>query len=177
MTTSKIDNIVAGATPEIQDIIVPTSDVSESGGGDAFTNADIAQIVSPNAIIKFCNIRIQAAILDGGKPCWLEYALVMFEEQQTTPTVDALITANRATKTIPQMCRNLYRGKTIWNDAIPVHDTSPKTVNIAIKIPNKYCKWIQGRYFCLIVYLRPANAADGTSQCGYVTTTQFKAYM
>lgn len=176
MTDSLINTHTAGAVAEITQLVEPTNDVSGSGGGDVFTNADTAKIVAAGSIVKYVNLTFEAGVLVGSLPSFYEYAVVMFTEQEAAPTVNALIDSNRATKMLGEICRNLYREKCIWFGSLGSNLSQTQVMNLAIKIPEKFCKWKNGQYLSLIGLSRPANTTDSTSLFQVNTLCSFKCY-
>jgi len=178
MSKSYIEILVSNATaPEIEVLVQPTVNINEVGTGDIFENADTANIVSPNCVVKYVNIRWQAGLNKStDNQGWIEYAIVLYTEQTGTPvsTADFI---NINTQTLGDIANNRFRGKCLWNGAIPMNVNQTKVLDLAIKIPDKWCKWKRGQYLMLVQYYRGTDTADTTSACDTDLTVQYKCYI
>ncbi len=175
MSFSKIESLTGNAAaPEIETLIEPNSDVNQVGTETALSDADTQKIITPNAICKYINVRFQLGQNDTNTHGWYEYAIVLLTEQGATPTVSGMGNVN--VQTLGDICVNKFRGKCIWNGAVPINLDQTKVLDLAIKIPMKWCKWQRGSYLVLFHYYRPAGALD-TDPIGVVISTQWKAYL
>ncbi len=178
MTRSLLqDNIVDEIT--VHQIIEPTVTSSTSGGGDVFASADTEKICSPNSIVKYVNIRLQSTLRDVAPraPGWLEYAIVVHDEQTAAPVVLASMTSAIGTQTLASIMRNLFRGKCIWNGAFAISKELPRAVDIALKLPDVYCKNKRGKFLTLYKVFRSGDVSDTTTDCRTWITTQFNCYI
>lgn len=180
MSGSFIDNLTVGV-PQQTIICQPTVVASGNGTQDVFEDADTRNKVSANAIIKYMNLRLQYAIRDEPgeeESGWVEYALIVFQEEQSAfPALDPAISANIGIQTLGDLCRNLYRGKCIWNGAVRLSKQVPEVVDLKIKVPTTYCKQKRGQFFMLLAAFRSANAADVTTSIRQVTSWGYKTYV
>jgi len=178
MSKSGIDDNTAG-TASIVNVITPTIFAGGTGLGDVFENADTADKCAPNSIVKYVNIRLQTAIRDVAPeaPSFQEYALVVFEELQGAPTVDAIIVAGLGTQTLGDLCVNLYRGNCIWNGAYAVSREVPGVLDLKIRIPDKFCKQKRGMYLSLLKAVHTADVTDTTTDVRTFFSFQFKTYV
>ncbi len=173
-------NTLLTNVPEISQLIVPSEFVSASGTDAILADADTKQICSPNSMCKYINIKFEISSdqeTAPENPGWLEYCLVWFDEQKTAPTVDADITSNITTQTLPDICRNLFRGNCIWFDTFPVATGIPICPTVSIKIPTKFVKQKRGRGLAILSNFRSINAAEATSKCKVNYTTSWKCYL
>jgi len=170
------DNVVDEVT--IYNLVEPTINCSIEGNADVFENADTEKIVSPNSIIKYLNLRLETGLRDVAPraPGFLEFAIVVFEEQTTTPSVASTITSGIGTKTLGTMTNNLYRGNCLWNDAFRVSKELPEVLNLKIKLPDKWCKQKRGMYICLLKTYRSNDVSDTTTDCRSWVSHQYKVY-
>lgn len=171
------DNVVGEVT--IADIIRPSIPVSGVGTGDVFATADTQRICSPNSIIKYININLETSLRDIAPeaPGFLEYAIVVFEEQESTPTVNAILTAGVGTQTLMDLCKNLFRGNCLWTNSFAVSRELPRVENITIKVPPKFCKMKRGMHISIIKNARTADVSDTTTDFRTMMTFLFKAYL
>ncbi len=179
MTGSRITNVVVGGIA-IDNIVVPTNVSTTSGSGEAFTAANTKTICSPNSLIKYINYRFQTGIkqdVGNARNGWIEYAIVVFDEQSTAPVVSAAMTAAIGTQTLGEIMTNLFRGKAIWNGAFEIAKELPRVVDVPIKIPQKYSKNAIGKYLAVFYTYRTSLSTDTTSEVRFVNTWQYKCYM
>ncbi len=177
MSKTLLDDNVAN-TASIIKIMGPTQFTSVTGTGDVFENADTKELCAANSIIKYINIRLESGVRDVAPqaPGFVEYAIVFFEKQQAEPTLDAGITANLGTQTLGDLCRNLYRGDCIWEDAFRVSRELPEVANIKIKLPNKCMKTERGKYLMFLKAFRTNDVSDTTSDCRSWYSHNYKVY-
>ncbi len=170
------DNVTL--TVSIIAVVVPTINCSSVGTGDVFENADTVNIVTPSAVIKYINMRLESGVRDvaPSAPGFVEYALVVFDEMTTTPTVASGISTNIGTQTLGTMARNFYRGKVLWEDAFRVSRELPEVANIKIKLPPWACQQKIGRYFMLLKAFRTNDVSDATSDCRTWYSHSYKAW-
>lgn len=178
MSRSLLVDTVVG-TLDIEGIQENTVFADELGTGDVWENADFQKKTGPNCIIKYMNIRLQSAIRDvsPSAPCWVEYAVICFENQQAIPTIDSKITAGIGTNTLGEMCKNLYRGHCIWSGAFGVSAELPQVLDLKIKVPDKFCKVKVGQYMMFIWTARTANVTDTTTTVRSMYSHSYKAYV
>jgi len=178
MSLSLIQNINVHAV-KIHDIIIPNQDVAGTGGGNVLDRSDTEFSCSPNSIVKYVNVRMQSAlrVVAPELAGWLEYAIVVFQERQIIPPVDAIISAGTNTQTLGDLCVNLYRGKCIWNGCIPISPELPRCTDVKIKIPDTYCKQRNGQYLQLLMTFRSSDATDVTSSIRLISSHQYKVYL
>ncbi len=185
MSASLIQELTTNsALPELIVVIQPTDTVSPSGAGDVLELADTKKVVSPNAVCKYINLRMQLATKNatdqGG---WYEYVIALFDEQTTDPVVsatsgDPVDFSDINTQTLGDIAINLFRGKCLWNGAVPVGTGSQNQVlDLKIKLPNKWCKWKRGQYLCLLHYFRNSNTVQTTEKMSVIYSSQFKTYL
>ncbi len=178
MTQIILDNLVVGVPQDVI-IVEPTQGTGVSGTGDVFENADTEKICSTNALIKYFNIRLQCSMKPETAPAnpgWLEYAVVLRDEIEGTPAINSGISTNLGVSTLGDICVNLYRGKCLWNDAIPISTELPTVTNVKLKIPAKWCKQLRGMWWTLLLAYRSNNSTDVTTTVRCITQTQFKVY-
>ncbi len=178
MSRSLLDDNVTGAVSIIV-IINPTDDVSTSSTGHVFEGADTNKFCSPNSVVKYVNIRLQSGLRDVAPeaPGFVEYAVVLFDEQKTIPVVDSTITSGIGATPLGTLCRGLYRGKCIWNGSYAVSREIPRCIDISIKIPNKYCKNKRGQYLMLLKSFRTNDVSDTTSDCRTWYSHMYNCYI
>ncbi len=176
MTKSIIEALTQGsANPELEILIAPTANVG-TGAGDALGGADFADTVTPAAVCKYINVRLQLGNKSGtGDQGWYEYAIILKDEQTATPVIGTdFSTWNLST--IAELAINLNRGKCIWNGAVPLNDGQAKVLDLKLKIPDKWCKWKRGQYLVLVHGARGADSTT-TDIITVVLTTQWKCYL
>ncbi len=183
MAQTNVLNLTS-ASVGILPVIQPTVVVSATGTSDVFENADTKNQVSANAVVKYVNLRDQFAIRNTDsapttdeQPGWVEYAVVVFTEQGTIPTVESAITSNIGTQTLGDLCINLYRGKCLWNGAMRISREVPEVLDLKIKIPNKYCKMQRGSYLMVLHYFRSVSATDTATSVRQIHSHQYKVYI
>lgn len=179
MSYTFIQNATVGAVKLIN-AVVPNEVVDQSGSSSSYDVVDTQRTVGPNSIIKYLNFRLQAGIkaaTGNAENGYIEYAVVIFDESQAAPTVDALITANIGTQTLGDMCVNLYREKCIWNGAFGISKELPRCQDISLKVPPKFCKCKTGRYIAFLYTFRSSLSTDTTTQLGTVYSHQYKVYL
>ncbi len=166
-------------TVNATNIIEPTADVSVAGTADVFDKADTERFCAPNSLVKYVNLRFQTSLRDVAPeaPGFIEFAVVVNDEQTTAPVVTAAMSANIGTKSMGNLCRNLFRGKCIWNGAFAVSRELPRVVEIAIKIPNQWCKNKLGKYLTLYTAARTADVSDSTTDFRTFLDIQYKCYI
>ncbi len=150
-----------------------------SGASNVFNEADTEMVVSPNAIIKYINIRFETGLRDvsPAAPGFIEYAIVILDQAGATYVIPAGLTANFGTKTVGDLCRNLYRGNCIWNGSFPVSRELPRVIDMSIRIPDKFCKCKNGQEIVIVIGHHGLNVADTTTEARTYFSTQFKAYI
>ena len=175
MTHSIID-ILAGnaANVEVEQLIEPTAVVGSLGSVPVLEGADTEKIISPNAVCKYINIRMCLSPDEQNTHGWYEYAIILFTEQEIPPTNAGFASIN--TKSLANLAINKYRGKCLWNGAVPINQDQAKVLDLSIKIPDKWCKWQRGQFLSLFHYYRPANAIE-TDTLKNIWTTQWKCYL
>ncbi len=179
MSRTLIQSLVAGNVLETI-VIQPTDDVGSSGTADIFENADTLNKVSSNSICKYINIREEISIkpdIAAANPGFFEYALVVFDEQQSIPGVDVQISTNIGTQTLGDLCVNLYRGKCLWNGSVAIAREQPQVLDLKIKVPPKFCKQMRGMYMMWFATFRSAVTTDSTSTIPAVYSHQYKQYI
>ncbi len=177
MAKSLIQNINTNAV-KVHPIIRPTVVATTSGTEDVLENADTADLCSPNAIVKYVNLRMECGIRDVApeNAGWIEYAVVQFEEQTTDPLVPAAINSI-TTQTMGELCINLFRGKCLWNGAIGISNELPISADIQIKLPDRYCKQKIGSFLSLFMAFRSSDAAETTTSVRMISSHQYKTYL
>ncbi len=181
MAGSRIISQVVGAVI-LTPVIEPTAIISTAGTQDVFENADFNRICSPNSIVKYMNLRFQVGIkkdvLTNEHNGWVEYAVVEFQEQKVNPPpVDAGIAATIGTKTLGEMCDNLYREKCIWTGAFELSLELPRVVDLKIKLPPKFCANKVGRFLCVLYTFRSALATDNNTETRNLLSWQYKVWI
>jgi len=177
MAKSIIENLTQNATaPEFEYLVRPTIDVGQTGAGDVLATSDTKDLIGPNSICKYINIRMDVANQSGtGDAGWYEYAIVLMDEQSSQPAVGTTY-SNIITQTLAEIAIHRNRGKCLWNGSIPINDGQAKTLDLSIKIPNKWCKWKNGQYLLLIHYYRGADVT-GSDILQVNWTAQWKCYL
>ncbi len=179
MSKSKILDINAGSIA-FEQIVEPTAFTSATlGTQDIFENADLEKICSPNSVIKYINVRFETGLRDTAPaaPGFIEYAMVVLEEQAGAYIIPAGITAGFSTKTIGDMARQQYRGNCIWNGSFPVSREIPMVYDMKIKIPDKFCKNKVGKAIILLIGHHGLNVADVTTDARTFFSHQYKCYI
>ncbi len=178
MTRALLDDNVTG-TASIIEVVSPTVNASTGGAADVLENADTEKICSPNSVIKYINIRLSSGVRDisPSAPGFQQYAIVVFEEQKTIPVLDAGITSGLGTQTLGRLCKNLYRGNCIWENAFPISVQQPWVENIKLKIPAKFCANKIGKYIMLIKSFQTNNVSDTTSDARTWYQHMYKCYL
>ncbi len=175
-------NIVTLVTGNVNQntIVEPTSNVSQNATDDIFATADTEKICSPNSVIKYLNIMYQAAIkpdIGNAFPGWIEWACVVYEEEQSDPGIDSKITSNIGTKSLQTLCKNLYRGNCIYAGSYGIAKELPSTFNCSLKLPPKFCKNKRGMYIKFLSYYRSVNSADVVSEIRESYNHMYKCYV
>ncbi len=178
MSKSIIESLVSNAAaPEFETLIQPTEDVNQLGNVHVLEGADTKDTISPNAICKYFNLRLELGLNEvADLSGFYEYALALFTEESSTPTPGSTF-SNVNTQTLGDIAINRYRGKTLWNGSFPISQSYPKCVDIKLKIPSKWCKWQRGQYLMLIHYFRGVDVNDTSSTLRVVWSSQWKCYL
>ncbi len=137
-------------------------------------------VLSPNSVIKYFNIRLQEAIKSSEtefRPGWIEYGLVQFENQTTTPVTPAAITANFGTLTLPQMLKNHFRGHCVWTGAFGISVELPQTLDLHIKVPDKWCKNARGTHWMFFFAFRSSKSTDTVTTVKNIMSWEYKCYI
>ncbi len=171
------DNVVDAVT--ILAIVKPTSNTGTSGSEHVFEGADTTNECAPNSLVKYINIRLESGLRDvaPSAPGFLEYAIIVYEQQTTEPTVPAGITSGIGTQTLGNLCKNFYRGQCIWDGAMAISRELPRVLDLKIKLPTKYCKNQRGKYIMLMKNYRTNDVSDTTSDCRTWYSHQYKCYI
>jgi len=171
------DNVVDEVT--ILNIVEPTAVCGAAGTSHIFEGADTEDTCSPNSIVKYLNIRLQSGLRDIAPraPGFLEYAVVVFEEMTAVPTVAGAITAAIGTQTLGNLCKNFYRGNCLWDGAIAISKELPRVLDLKIKLPDKFCKNMRGRYISLFKNFRSNDVSDTTTDCRTWYSHMYKCYV
>jgi len=175
MSHSLIDVLTGNsALPEVEVLIEPSALSGSLGTVPSSATADFNKIVSPNAVCKYINLRCQLGQDDQNTSGWYEYAIILFTEQEVPPTNAGFASIN--TKTLGDIAIQKYRGKVLWNGAVPLNQDQCKVLELSIKIPNKWCRWARGQFLALFQYYRPADSVS-VDTIKNVWSTQWKAYL
>ncbi len=175
MSASIINDLTGNAaSPENFVIVEPSHLTGQGGSTSVLAASDTQRIISPNAVCKYVNIRQQMGTGEGNTNGWLEYAVVLFTERETPPDNSGF--SNLNTQTLGDIAINKFRGKCIWNGAVPINQDQAKVLDLQIKMPSKWCKWQRGTFLLLYQYWRPSNVLDNTN-LNIITSTQWKAYL
>ena len=178
MVSTFVENLTTGV-PTLRTIVEITIPADASGSGDVYENADTEQKVTPNAVIKYVNIRSQLAVrpeIAPANPGWFEYAVVLRTERPGDPAIDTSFATNLGVKTIGDIAVNLYRGKCIWNGAVQMSVDLPVSIDLKIKMPKAYSKWKRGWYLQFIYAHRSSSSTDVTTSIRHVYGHQYKCY-
>ncbi len=176
-------SIIASSTDggiNILDVVDPTVDTGAASTGHVFEGADFNNQCSANSIVKYFNLRIQAAIKSSEaefRPGWIEYGLVQFENETASPTLPASVTANVGTKTLAELLRTHYRNHCIWTGAIPISVETPVVADLHIKIPPMFCKNKMGTYWRLYVMFRSSKSTDSVTEIRSILSHEYKLYI
>lgn len=178
MSKSLLDDNVTGEV-SIVSIIEPTQPTSSLGTGHIFEGADTEDICSPNSIVKYINIRFESGLRDvaPSAPGFVEYGIVVQDEQAGLPTVPGDVTSSIGATPLGTILRNKFRGKCIWNGSFAVSRELPRVVDIALKMPNVYCKNKRGRFVMLYKSFRTNDVSDTTTDCRSWLSFQFNCYI
>ncbi len=93
LTGSLITSAISGGIG-LTPIVIPTEVVGTTGTGHVFEGADTKSECAPNSVIKYFNLRLQTAIKSSEaefRPGWVEYGLVQFENQTSTPVPSSIL--------------------------------------------------------------------------------------
>ncbi len=167
-------------TPIMDEITIPTVFASGVGTADVLETADTRRTVSPNSIIKYINLKFQIAVrkdVSPANPGWMEYAIVIRDELQATPVIDAAFAANFGTQTIGDIATNLFRDKCIWTGCAAISAEVPTVVPVTLKIPDKFCKQKRGMSISFVIAFRSSNSADVTSSMRLIYSHNYKCYL
>ncbi len=178
MSKSIIESLVSNAAnPELEDLIVPTATVKQTGTDAILDTSNTKDTISPNAICKYLNLRLELGLNEvADLSGFYEYAIVLFTEQNTAPSTGTDYD-NVNTQTLGDIAINRNRGKCLWNGSFPISQAYPKVIDIKIKIPQKWCKWQRGQYLALIHYFRGVDVNDTSSTLRVVWSSQWKCYL
>ncbi len=176
LITSQIDGGIG-----FVETVKPTSTLSAAGGGThVFEGADIGDTCSPNSIIKYLNIRLQCAIKSDEaefRPGWIEYGVVLLENQSSAPSAPGTIATNFGTQTLPQMLRNLYRNHCLWTGAEAISADLPRVINLHLKLPDKWCKNQLGTYWVCYYAFRSSKSTDTVTTVKFIYSHEYKVYI
>ncbi len=160
--------------------VIPSADTGTAGTSKAFTNPDFEDTCSPNSIIKYLNIRLQCAIKSSEaefRPGWIEYGIVLLENEKSAPVVDAGLATNFGTRTLPQMLKNLYRGHCIWTGAEPISVELPRVIDLHLKIPSKWVKLMRGGYWQVYYAFRSSKSTDTVTTVRFIYSHEYNVYV
>ncbi len=178
MSKSIIESLVSNAAnPELETLIIPTENTSQIGSAAVLENANTKDKVSPNAICKYINIRLEMGLNEPADlPGFYEYAIILMTEEDGVPSLGTDYN-NVITQTLGDIAIQKNRGKCLWNGSFAIAQASPKVIDLKIKIPSKWCKWQRGQYLVLAQYFRGVDINDSTSVLRVVWSTQWKCYL
>ncbi len=179
MTKSVITSAIDGGI-NIVPVVTPTIDAGQGGGGHTFEGADFENVCSPNSLVKYINIRLQAAIKSSEsefRPGWIEYGMVFFENEKNQPSTESGITSDFGTKTLGQMLKNFYRGHAIWTGCRGISVELPQCIDLPLKIPNKWCKNIRGGYWMFYYAFRSSKSTDTVTTVRFIYSHEYKLYI
>ncbi len=172
--TSKTEGI------NVLDVVVPTEVTGITSTAHALEGADFKNECSPNSIIKYINLTIQAAIKTDNaefRPGWIEYALIHFENENVTPPIPSAISTGLGTETLPNLVKTWYRGHAVWTGSVPISAENPVALPLSIKIPNKWCKNARGTFWKLWVIYRSSKGTDTVTEIKSINSAQYKCYL
>ncbi len=150
---------VTGATQTIQD------------------SASTGEVVRVGDIVKYINLFIEIAPREAvatptNRAGWLEWALVMVKESETTVPI-----TSTGTQTLGTICTNMFRNECIYTGAVPVGRDVPNFAAIKIKVPKFKQKIRLGDEWRFICYARSNNSADvATDAYRLVQSFMYKTY-
>ncbi len=127
-----------------------------AGGESTITSSrTIGEVCNVGDVIKYVNLFIECGprfepTADDEKTGWLEWAVVLVRENEN----EVLIT-NIGTKTLGNLCTNMYRGECVLTGMFPVGTTQANSAMIIVKIPPHKQKLQLGTEFRLVTYFRP----------------------
>lgn len=175
MSMSVIEILIGNAAlPEVVQLIQPSDVVGAGGQNQILVLSDTKDTISSNAVCKYINVRMQLGQNDTNTNGWYEYAVFLSTEEAVPPTNGGFTPVNL--QTVGDIAINAFRGKCIWNGAVPINQDQAKVLDLSIKIPNKWCKWQRGQFLTLIHYYRPTDAIDNDT-IKVIVSTQWKAYL
>jgi len=177
MSRTLLDDNTAN-TGSIITVVEASAVASTTGTVDVFKTSDTQKIVGPSAVIKYINIRLESGIRDVAPmaPGFVEYALVIFDEQDAVPTFDSGISSALGTNTLGELCKNRYRGNCIWEGAFALSREIPAVLDLKVKLPKFCCSQKRGRYIMLLKAFRTNDVSDSTSDCRTWYSHNYKCY-
>lgn len=170
---------IGGASAPTEHVLLVTNNARTTTGAaqsiqDGGTTGEGVQIGSQT---KYLNIFIQACTRPSASTAdertgWLEYALLMNKESDTTIPITQL-----GTNTLGDVATKMYRNECIWTGNFPVADGQPNSAELHIKVPKFKQKIRIGDEWKLYCYFRSSvTTSASTTAIRLMTSTIYKNY-
>ncbi len=176
---TKLLNNGPGSVPDTFPVLETTAGQRDVTGDTQVIqdNATTGEQVRVGDIVKYINLFIQTCPrpdqgADANHTGWLEWALVMVKESETTvPITDVGI------QTLGVICNHMFRNECIFTGAIPCGITQSQFAQIKIKVPKFKQKIRIGDEWRFITYFRSSLSTDSlTTTQRTIKSFMFKAY-
>ncbi len=176
-SNTNLANIGQGSNSAAFDLLTV---LERSSGGEVVVIRDsqnTSTIANVGDIIKYVHITLQAGNRDtnveAGDTGWLEWAVTFEKEKKTS-----IPSTELGTKTLQNICSNMFRGDCLMTGVIPVGSIQPIVENILIKVPSNKVKIQLGSAMQLHTHFRSVNSTDvRTDNIRLVKSTFYKLYV
>ncbi len=140
-------------------------------------SASTGEVVRTGDIVKYINLFVQICARNDEavaheRTGWLEWALVMVKESETTVPSTAI-----GTQTLGVICNNMFRNECIFTGNIPCFNAGANSLDIKIKVPKFKQKIRIGDEWRFITYWRSSSSTDvSTTAMRLIKSFMYKTY-
>ncbi len=158
---TKLINAGAGAIPDTFEVLETEAGLrTTTGGTQTITDSrSTGEVVNVGDIVKYINLFLEVgprfAAVATDRIGWLEWALVMVKESETTVPI-----TDTGTQTLGTICKNMFRNECIYTGHIPVGSEQTNSQSIAIKVPRFKQKITLGDEWRFITYFRSTSSVS-----------------
>lgn len=150
-----------------------------TGGAEQVIQAEAStgDVVTVGTVVKYVNLFIECGPrstieADDDRTGWCEYAVLMNKESD-----NPIPTANLGTKTLGNVCTNMYRNECIWTGAFPMGTLQPNSTQLVIKVPKFKQTICVGDIWRLVLHFRSVSSTSvSTTAVRFIMSAMYKAY-